>query len=39
VSLFGLTVAYVVWRSAGTRYSATDSESTIDVVYEGGIDE
>jgi hypothetical protein len=32
-----LTFAYVVWRSEGTRYSATESDSTIDVVYEGGV--
>jgi hypothetical protein len=38
VSLFGLTFAYVVWRREGTRNSATESDSTIDVVYEGGID-
>ena len=37
VSLFGLTFAYFVWRSGGTRYSATESESTMDVVYEGGV--
>jgi hypothetical protein len=42
VSLFGLTFAYAVWRSDGTRYSATESDSTIDVVYEEeaeGVDE
>jgi hypothetical protein len=32
VSLFGLTCTNVVWRSDGTRYSATESDNTIDVV-------
>ena len=31
-----MTFAYFVWRAEGTRYSATESDSTIDVVYEGG---